>query len=195
MSDQHAQTQLSGADVHRVFADLHRRYGVRGLEEIRSDQAFLRTDRDEATAVLTHLRDVLGYSHLAFLTAVDRIEEERFELLYMLHNYDLRHDLGIIVEIPREGEGCSMDTIHRIWPAGETYQRELREMFGIDFPGSPRLHEDFALEGWEDLPPMRKEFDTREYSERTYYARPGRTKTDTRKHMKETIYPSEAETW
>lgn len=199
MSDQRPRKRYSGADrnaaVHRVFGDLHSRYGVRGLEEIRWDQAFVRADRDEAMAVLTHVRDIHGYTHLAFFTAIDQIEEERFELLYMLHNYGLKHDLGVIVEIPRDGEGCSMDSIHHLWPAAETYQRELREMFGIDFPGSPRLHEDFALEGWEDTPPMRREFDTREYSERVYYARPGRTKTDTRKHMKETIYPSEAETW
>ena len=75
MSDQHTQTQISSAEVHEVFADLHTRYGVRGLEEKRADQAFVRTDRDEAVAVLTHLRDRHGYTHLAFLTAVDQIEE------------------------------------------------------------------------------------------------------------------------
>jgi NADH-quinone oxidoreductase subunit C len=42
---------------------------------------------------------------------------------------------------------------------------------------------------------MRKEFDTRAYSEETYYVRPGRQTHDTRKHMKEKLYPSEAETW
>lgn len=181
--------------IHRVFGDLHARYDVRGLEEIRRDQAFLRAGREEAVAVLNHARDIHRYTHLAFFTAVDQIERGVFELLYMLHNYDLKHDLGVIVEIPREGEGCTMDTIHHIWPAAETYQRELREMFGITFPGSPRLNDDFALEGWDDIPPMRREFDTREYSERVYYARPGREKTDKRGYMKETIYPSEAETW
>lgn len=195
MSDQHATESATQPAVHAAFADLHNRYAVRGLEEIRPDLAFLRAEKDEAVAVLTHARSIHAYRHLAFFTAVDQIEAERFELLYMLHSYELKHDLGIIVEIPREGERCMMDTIHHLWPAAETYQRELREMFGIDFPGSPRLHEDFALEGWEDIPPMRKEFDTREYSERVYYARPGRAKTDNRSHMKEEIYPSEAETW
>ncbi|MFP3960329.1 MAG: NADH-quinone oxidoreductase subunit C, partial [Spirochaetaceae bacterium] len=136
-----------------------------------------------------------GYRHLAFFTAIDYIEEGTFRLVYMLHNYGLRHDLGVMVDIDRQGEGCRMESIHHLWPAAETYQRELREMFGIDFPGSPRLEEDFALEGWDGTPPMRREFDTRAYSEETYYARPGRHTHDTRAHMKEKLYPSEAETW
>lgn len=186
---------LAPPAVHRVFGDIHARFGVRGLEEKRPDQAFVHVERDEAVAVLTYLRDIHSYRHLAFFTAIDQIERGVFELLYMMHSYDLRHDLGVLVTIARDGDGCSMDTIHHLWPAALTYQRELREMFGIDFPGCPRLHEDFALEGWEEIPPMRREFDTREYSERVYYERPGRTKTDNRAHMKATIYPSEAETW
>lgn len=193
MSD--ATVGCSPPAVHAVFRDIHLRFAVRGLEEKRTDQAYVRVERDDAVALLTHLRDRHRYAHLAFLTAVDRIEQDRFELLYMLHSYCTRHDLGIIVEIVRRGEGCSMDSIHHLWPAAETYQRELREMYGIVFPGSPRLYDDFALEGWDDIPPMRREFDTREYSERTYYARPGRTKHDTREHMKRHLYPSEAETW
>jgi NADH-quinone oxidoreductase subunit C len=190
--------------VHAVFREAHLRFAVRGLEEKRADQAYLRVDREDTVPLLTYLRDMGGYTHLSFFTAVDRIEDGIFELLYMLHNYELKHDLGVIVRIARDpetgaegadGEGCRADSIHHLWPAAETYQRELREMFGIDFPGSPRLHEDFALEGWEDIPPMRREFDTREYSERVYYARPGRETHDTRQHMKEKLYPGEAETW
>ena len=41
-----------------------------------------------------------GYTHLSFFTAVDQIEEGLFELLYMLHNYNLTHDLGVIVAFP-----------------------------------------------------------------------------------------------
>ncbi len=182
-------------DRQSLFKDLANRFGVRGVEENRPDQAYIRVDRDDAIALLSYLQNISGYTHLSFFTAVDRIEDGTFDLLYMLHSYAANHDLGVFVEIPREGEGCAMDSIHHLWPAGETYQRELREMFGVDFPGSPRLGEDFALEGWEDLPPMRRDFDTREYSERVYYVRPGRQTQDTREHMKERLYPSEAETW
>ncbi len=39
--------------------------------------------------------------------------------------------------LPRDA--ASMDSIHDLWPTAATYQRELREMFGIDFPDSPRV--------------------------------------------------------
>jgi NADH-quinone oxidoreductase subunit C len=192
MSEQ-ATTILASDEVSGVFDEIFLRFGVSGLEERRADQAFVKVDRDEAVALITHLKTLSGYTHLVFLTAVDRIEEGNFRLIYMLHSYDKRHDLGVMVDISREGS--EMDSIHHLWAAAETYQRELREMYGVLFPGSPRLHEDFALEGWQELPPMRRDFDTKEYSEKTYYARPGRTTNDPREYMKKKLYSSEAETW
>ena len=192
MNDKAAQ--LTAPDAVRTVIDaLFLRFGVSGLEEKNAYQAFLRVEKDEAVSVITHLKEIAAYTHLSFLTTVDQIERGKFELLYMLHSYEKNHDLGIIVDVDRENS--EMDSIHHLWPAAETYQRELREMYGVIFPGSPRLYEDFALEGWEELPPMRRDFDTKEYSEKTYYARPGRSSTDTREHMKKKLYPSEAETW
>ncbi len=198
-----SSTPATSRDVHGVFKEIHLRFQVRELEEKRADQAYLHVEKEDLVPLLTYLRDTAGYTHLSFFTAVDHIEEGTFDLLYMLHSYEKRHDLGVMVRISRgtgrtdgdDPEAAVMDSIHHLWPAAETYQRELREMFGITFPGSPRLHENFALEGWEDIPPMRREFDTREYSERVYYARPGRTTNDTRQHMKDKLYPSEAESW
>ena len=111
----------------------------------------------------------------------------------MLHNYKNNHDIGLIIPIDREN--AQMESIHHLWPAIETYQRELREMFGIDFPGCPRVNENFCLEGWEDIPPMRRDFDTSEYCKKTFYTRPGRKTNDPTKYMKGKMYPSEAETW
>jgi NADH-quinone oxidoreductase subunit C len=62
-------------------------------------------------------------------------------------------------------------------------------MFGIDFPGSPRVDEPFILESWDDIPPMRREFDTRAYSEARYFPRPGREKIVPREYMREQLYP------
>ena len=186
-------TILAPDEVRRVFDAIFLRFRVSGLDERRGNQAYVTVDRDEALSLITYLKEIGGYAHLAFLTAVDRIEEGKFRLIYLLHSYTLKHDLGVTVEIDRTTP--EMDSIHHLWPAAETYQRELCEMYGVIFPGSPRLYDDFALEGWEDLPPMRREFDTKEYSERTYYARPGRTTSDPREHMKKNLYPSEAETW
>ncbi len=138
-------------------------------------------------ALLTELRDSHGFTHLVLLTAVDWLEEGRFQLTYLLNNRAANQTLGLRVMLPRSApEGVS---IHDLWPTAATYQRELKEMFGIDFPGSPRVDEEFILEGWTDLPPYRRDFDTLAYSQQTYAERGGRETHDPRRHMQEKLYP------
>ena len=145
------------------------------------------TRNDQLRSILLELRDKEGFTHLTLLTAVDWLEEGRFQLTYLLNNRPANLTLGLRVYLDRE-EAVG-ETIHDIWPTAETYQRELREMFGIDFPGSPRVNDEFILEGWTDLPPYRRDFDTLAYSQQTYRDRPGRKTSDPRAHMKQKLYP------
>jgi len=84
-----------------------------------------------------------------------------------------------------------MESAHHLWKNMQTYQRELKEMFGIDFPGCPRVDEDFILEGWDDMPPYRRDFDTKKYSTDTYFPRPGRGSNDPAEYMKKKMYPND----
>ena len=153
----------------------------------REDLSFLTIKADQLRPLLGHLRDSEGFSHLVLITAVDGLEDGHFQLTYLLSNRKKRQDIGLRVMLPRES--ASMISIHDLWPTAATYQRELREMFGIDFPGSPRVNEEFILEGWKDLPPYRRDFDTLKYAQATYRDRPGRETRDPAKHMKEQLYP------
>lgn len=110
----------------------------------------------------------------------------QFQLTYLLNNRAKCQDVGIRVMIPRDQP--EMESIHDLWPAAATYQRELHEMFGIDFPGSPRLTEEFILEGWNDIPPYRRDFDTLEYARQAFRDRPGRETRDPATHMKQQLY-------
>jgi NADH-quinone oxidoreductase subunit C len=176
--------------------DLHERLTARfplgELTEQRPDLGFVTVPAAYLRPTLLHLRDREGYTHLVLLTAVDWLEDGQFQLTYLLSNRSSAQDLGLRVLIPREG--ASMESIHDVWPTAATYQRELREMFGIDFPGSPRLHEEFILEGWNDIPPYRRDFDTLKYARANYTDRPGREslpkiKHDPEQYMKQQLYP------
>jgi len=161
-----------------------------GRTQVQSrDLAFITVSHTAARHLIIDLRDRFGFTHLVFLTAVDYIEEDKFLLTYLLHNYDKHIDIGVQVPIGRGG--ASMESIHDLWAQAGTYQRELKEMFGIDFPGSPRVDEAFILEGWNDVPPMRREFDTKQYSETTYFPRPGRSTNDPADYMRRKLYPKE----
>ena len=132
----------------------------------------LKVSRDRAVTLIRELREAEGFTHLNFLTAIDYIEQGVFRLTYMLHNYSTRATLGVHVDIDRES--AEMDSIHDQWAQAATYQRELREMYGIRFPGSPRLDADFCLEGWDQVPPMRREFDSMKFSQERFGTRGGR---------------------
>jgi len=172
---QHLQTRLSALFALGEFTPQRDKLG------------FLTVPQSHLRAVATHLRDVEGFSHLVLLTAVDWLEEGQFQLTYLLCNRLARLDLGLRVFLPREA--ATMDSIHDLWPTAATYQRELREMFGIDFPGSPRLAEEFILEGWIDIPPYRRDFDTKKFAAENFSQRPGRVTHDPAAHMKQQLYP------
>ncbi len=160
------------------------------LTEQRSNLAFATLPAEHLRSLLLHLRDREGFTHLVLLTAVDWIEEQRFQLTYLLNNRQAAQDFGVRVMIERPAEGlATMESIHDIWPTAETYQRELREMFGIDFPGSPRVDAEFILEGWIDKPPYRRDFDTLMFSEENFNHRPGRETHDPEQYMKQQLYP------
>lgn len=176
--------------MHELHARLQRLFNLSEWTEQRPDLAFLTVPEHSLRSVLLHLRDREAYTHLVLLTAVDWLEAGCFQLTYLLNNRALRCDLGVRVMLPREH--AHMESIHALWPTAATYQRELREMFGIDFPGSPRVNEEFILEGWVDLPPYRRDFDTKAFAENNFKARPGRATLDPTQHMKAQLYPDGA---
>ena len=157
----------------------------------RNNLVFVTLAKNTAVEAITYLLDYEGYTHLVMISAVDYIEQNMFQLTYLLHNYRTHTDIGVRVELDRKNP--VMESIHHLWAAAQVYQQELKEMFGIDFPGSPRLNEPMILEGWDNIPPMRKEFDTKKYAEETFFPREGRYTLDPKEQMEKKLYPLETE--
>ena len=176
--------------MQALYKKLKKQFSLGELTEQRDDLAFITIKQEKLRPLLMHLRDVEGYSHLVILTAVDWLEESIFQLTYLISNRTEAKDIGLRVMLKRDK--ATMESIHDIWPTAATYQRELREMFGIDFPDSPRVNDDFILEGWNDIPPYRRDFDTLKYSKESFAQRPGRETKDPAEHMKQQLYPDGA---
>jgi len=172
-----------------LLKDLKKRFEISKVVQQRPDEVFVTVKKDDAVALITHLKTQEGFTHLVLLTAVDWIEDGKFQLTYLLNNNSDKQDIGIRVMLDRQDP--VMESIHHLWKQAVTYQRELKEMFGIDFPNSPRIDEPFILEGWKDIPPYRRDFDTKQYSEDTYFPRPGRETHDPSEYMKKKLYPEE----
>lgn len=177
--------------MQELVNTIQTRFRVTEAHQQRPNLYWLMVDKAETIPLITYLRDYEGFSHFVLLSAVDWMEEGVFQLTYLLNNPTLRGDLGIRTLIAREN--ASMTSAHHLWQQVATYQRELKEMYGIDFPGSPRVDEDFILEGWDNIPPMRRDFDTKKFSEDYFFPRPGSESRDTQSYMKQKLYPDDDE--
>ena len=176
--------------MKNLYARMKQHFPLGEFHEQRPDLAFVTVERVRLRPLLRFLRDAEGFTHLVLLTAVDWIEDDVFQITYLLNNRATAQELGLRLKIDRKV--ASMDTIHDLWPTAATYQRELYEMFGIDFPGSPRVDEEFILEGWTGMPPYRRDFDTKKFAEEAFAERGGRETHDPRAHMKQKLYPDGA---
>jgi len=129
--------------------------------------------KDQILAVLRFLKD-RGFDHLALVSCVDWIEENEFELVYILapymqsnEEYTGREKVHLIVKIRIPREKPQFETITNLFQNAEPYEREIHELFGVVFEGHKRLTPLF-LDRWKQMPPFRKDFNTREYVKKTF---------------------------
>jgi len=118
--------------------------------------------KEQILNILSFLRDK-EYNYLTLISCVDWIEKKEFELVYILTSYSEEKRKEYIIlktRIPRENP--KFKTVIPIFENAEPYEREIHELFGINFEGHPRLTHLF-LERDYKIPPFRKDFNTREY--------------------------------
>ena len=107
----------------------------------------------ELSNKISRVRDDLGYSRFVDLTAVDRLRrQDRFELVYLFYSLD-RHE-WLRVKSWTDGEAPS---ITPGVPAANWYERELFDLFGIQFHGHPGLARIMLPDTWQGHPLRRTE--------------------------------------
>jgi NADH-quinone oxidoreductase subunit C len=173
--------------MEKIFKQMDPLFDVSEFIQQRDDLCFMTIKKEHLYSALVTAKEHLGFRHLVLITAVDWLEEGIFQITYLLNDPENKVEMGLRVFVPRDQ--AVMESVHTLWETAATYQRELREMFGINFPGSPRVDESFILEGWGDIPPYRRDFDTKKYSEETYFPRQGRVTHNPAEHMKKKLYP------
>jgi len=113
--------------------------------------------RDDIVTVLTHLRDApdCQFQTLIDLCGVDYPDRiERFDVVY--HLLSMRKNMRIRLKITTD-EKIPVQTISKLWPCADWFEREAFDMYGILFDGHPdlrRLLTDYGFQGY----PLRKEF-------------------------------------
>ena len=157
-------TALKG--VSAVAAAMPDNPAVKALATLATDARF---DRDELTITVARESIILacesvkaaGYTFFEDLTAVDWYPQEpRFQLSYHILSMSLKSRIRITVQL--DSSSASIDSITPAWPSANFYEREVFDLFGIDFPGHPRLTRIMMPTDWRGHP-LRKDYPVEGY--------------------------------
>ena len=125
-------------------------------EEFR-DEVHVFIHAGQIVDVLTFLRDEHQFSLLSAMTAVDYWPQEnpRFHVIYQLTS--LTQNLSIQLRVPVNGSQLKVPTATRVFEVANWREREIMDMFGIEFEGHPDPRRILMPEDW-DGHPLRKDY-------------------------------------
>ena len=131
------------------------------------NELLIETSDEDLINVILFLKshDKLKFRQLIDIAGIDYPEEEkRFKLIYLLlsHEKNIRIKISINLEI-----GKKIPTITKIYPSANWMEREVFDMYGIDFIDHPdlrRILTDYNFEGH----PLRKDFPLTGFKEVRY---------------------------
>lgn len=97
----------------------------------------------------------LFFNYLFCLTCVDW--KTHLTMVYHLSSTQYRHNMVVKVKLDRTNP--AIETVSHIWRTAEFHEREVYEMFGVNFLNHPDLRLLILPDGWEGKNPMRKDFE------------------------------------
>lgn len=102
-----------------------------------------------------------GYNFFEDCTAVDWFPAEpRFQITYHLLSHKLKQRIRLIARV--SGDSPTIDSITGVWPAANFYEREVFDLFGVNFAGHPRLTRIMMPDNWNGHP-LRKDYPVEGY--------------------------------
>jgi NADH-quinone oxidoreductase subunit C len=132
-------------------------------DDIRATQSFrnettVDVDREAIVDVCKFLRDdpELSFGLLAALTAVDYWPEEpRFAIVYQL--YSIPNKTNLRLRVTLESTSAEVPTVESVFPNANWREREVYDLFGIDFRSHSDLRRIMLPQDWEGHP-LRKDY-------------------------------------
>ncbi len=111
--------------------------------------------RDQIVDVAKFCHDDLTYTFLSDLSAVDWLDQRpRFDIVYHLTSLEYMIRLRLKVQTV---EGQPVPSVTSVWGAANWAEREVYDLYGVEFSSHPDLRRILLPEGWVGHP-MRKDF-------------------------------------
>jgi len=97
----------------------------------------------------------LNFDYLFCQTCVDW--KTHLTMFYHLESTRYRHQ--VVVKIQLDKNKPEIETLSHIWRTAEFHEREIYELFGVNFLNHPDLRILILPDGWEGKNPLRKDFE------------------------------------
>ncbi len=114
-------------------------------------------DPNDWLSFATQLRqeESLFFDYLFCLTCIDF--KSHLTMVYHLSSTKYRHN--IVVKSNLDIQVPVIETVSHIWQTANFHEREVYEMFGVNFLNHPDLRLLILPDGWEGKNPLRKDFE------------------------------------
>ncbi len=117
-------------------------------------QNFAVVKADALIPVIEYLKLEADFEYLVDITAVDYPNRaERFDLVYVLYSFSRNERMRVKANI---ADGAQPQTAVNVHTGANWLEREVFDMFGIQFAGHPDMRRILLPEEWEGFP-LRKE--------------------------------------
>ena len=148
---------------HPSVTALQSRFGATVLHhEVQAgDQHVVFVDAARNTEVLEWLKDdpEQRYDLLVDVTAVDYGGGKPLQVVYQLWSVPHKRALRVKCELPLDG--LSIASVVQLWNAANWLEREVYDLFGIEFTGHPDLRRILMPQNYAEGHPLRKDFPLR----------------------------------
>jgi NADH-quinone oxidoreductase subunit C len=126
-------------------------------------QEFLVAKPEAVIPILEFLKLEADFDYLVDITAADQQPRpERFDLIYILYSFSRNQRIRVKTRIP---EGHKPPTAVGVHLTANWLEREVFDMFGIEFAGHPDMRRILLPEEWEGHP-LRKDYSIVQQDER-----------------------------
>ncbi len=149
--------------LHPSVAALRTKFGDAILhnEVVAGDEHVVFILPERALEILRWLKDdpAQSYDYLADVTAVDYGGGRPLQVVYQLWSIQLKRQLRLKAELPLVA--LEIDSVVPLWNAANWLEREVYDMFGIQFRGHPDLRRIMMPDNYAEGHPLRKDFPLR----------------------------------
>ena len=156
---------MVGRSEEKIVQMINEHFSI--AADVRRDRRiWIEIDKEQLLNIAQWLKQA-GFDHLSAISVADWPDSGIFTVTY--HVWSQKDKVLLTLKTSIERENAVIESMTSVWDkSAGIHERELHELFGVNFIGNDDLSPLF-LEDWKGPPPFQKDFDWRQYTREEYF--------------------------